>query len=305
MDSCTEFCAHSGRSTRRGRAPPRLPAAAIIGAMSVSRRRLLCLSLGAALPIAPARAQQPRSLRDPLRVGADSALFDSGLAKTLVLAFGRDTGLAVKLVPLPALPLLDALERGELDAALSNAPEAETRLERLGLAHDRQPIAGGEFVLIGPAPRRKERDPAAIAGQRNAAEALVQLSLGAQALPGSITFLSAGDGSGAHVLEQMLWRQARQAPAAPWYAVADSHSSLIAQARARGAYALVERGAWAVQGGAPLAVLVEGDALLAEQVHVLRAFRAIHPAGKIFVEWIAGARGRRLVAAQRGYRVVA
>jgi tungstate transport system substrate-binding protein len=72
--------------------------------------------------------------------------------------------------------------------------------------------------------------------------------------------------------------------------------------RARGAFAVVERAAWLARGGAPLAVRVEGDPLMAESVHVMRAFRVNHPAGKIFVSWIASPKGRRVVAAQRGYR---
>ena len=271
----------------------------------ISRRRLLSVSLGiAAAPAASAEftQQRRRSLSDPLRLGVDLALFESGLARALQQGFGRDTGLAIKLVAAPALPLLEALERGELDAALTNVPDAELRLEQLGLAHDRQAIASGDFVLVGPAPRGKKNDPAAIAGLRSAAQALIQLRSAALALPGSVTFLSAADGSGAHALEQALWRHAKLAPATPWFATADAKSSLIEQARARGAYALVERGAWGAHGGAPLAVLVEGDPLLTERVHVMRAFRVSHPAGKIFVAWIAGPKGRRVVAAQRAYR---
>ena len=265
-----------------------------------SRRRPL--SAAALLPASAALAQQRRSLADPMRLGVDTALFDSGLAKALQQDFGRDTGIAIKLVSAPALPLLEGLERGEFDAALTNTPEAEARLEKQGLAHDRRAIAAGQFVLVGPAPRGQEKDPAAIAGLKHGAQALIQIRSAALALPGRVTFLSAGDGSGTHAMEQVLWRSARLGPAAPWYGAADAGSSLIAQARRRGAYALVERGAWAVQGGGPLAVLVEGDPALAESVHVMRAFRVNHPAGKLFVAWIAGPKGRRVVAAHRAYR---
>jgi tungstate transport system substrate-binding protein len=278
-------------------------AAAIIAAM-LPRRTVLGLSFGALLPASAAIAQQRRSLADPMRLGVDTALFDSGLAKALQRGFGRDTGVAVKLIGAPALPLLEGLDRGEFDAALTNAPDAEARLEQQGLAHDRHAIARGEFVLVGPAPRGKEKDPAAIAGLRNAAEALIQVRSAAIARPGAVTFVSAADGSGTHAMEQALWRRAGLAPAAPWYVAADAASGLIAQARARGAYALVERGAWAAQGGAPLALLVEGDPALAEAVHVMRAFRINHPAGKLFVAWISGAKGRRVVAAHRAYRSV-
>jgi len=268
----------------------------------ISRRRLLSISLGSVVPASTAFAQQRRSLGDPLRLGVDLALFDSGLATALLQGFGRDTGIAVLPAAAPALPLLEALARGEFDAALSNAPDAEARLVEQGLAHDRHAMAEGSFVIVGPAPHRKQKDPAAIAGLRSAAEALFQLRSAALAMPGAVSFLTAADGSGAHVREQALWREAKLAPAAPWYRVAEPKASLIAQARERGAYALVERAAWAARGGAPLAVLVDADPLLAEKVHVLRAFRATHPAGKLLVAWFSGPKGQRIVAAQRGYR---
>ena len=83
---------------------------------------------------------------------------------------------------------------------------------------------------------------------------------------------------------------------------ADPARSLLLQTAELGAYALVERGVWSAQGVATLAVLVDGDPKLAEPVHVMRSFRASHPAGKMFVDWIAGRRGHSVVAKQRGYR---
>jgi tungstate transport system substrate-binding protein len=267
----------------------------------LSRRPLLVAGLAGWLGT-PAFAQRVRSLKDPLRLAVDSALIDSGLARALQQAFGRDTGVAVQLTAGAALPLLDALERGEFDAALTNAPEAELNLDRQGLVHDRQAIATGAAVIVGPAPKKKQPDPAGIAGAKDVAEALVRIRDAALAAPGTIGFLSANDGSGLHAAEQALWRTAKVAPAAPWYAAA-TPARLIEQARAQSAYALVERGAWAARGGAPLAVLVEGDARLAVPVHVMRSFRVNHPAAKIFITWIAGPKGRRVVASQRGYRV--
>ena len=253
----------------------------------------------------PAVAQQRRSLADPLRLGVDTALADSGLARALQHAFAGDTGIKVLLVRQPALALLEALERGELDAGLCNAPEAETQLDAQGLVHDRQPIARGDFVIVGPggaSSPAKGGNPARIGGLHDAAQALQRLRDAALAAPGSITFLSANDGSGAHVVEQALWRAAKVAPGAPWYLNLAPGATLIAQARAKGAYALVERGEWAVHGGGPLSVLVDGDAALAEAVHVMRSFRVAHPAGKLFVAWIASAKGRRVAAGVRGYR---
>ena len=268
----------------------------------IARRRLFAAGLAGWL-VAPAFAQRIRSLKDPLRLAVDVSLMDSGLAHALQQAFGRDTGVAVQLTGGASLPLLDALERGEFDAALTNAPEAELKLDKQGLVHDRQAVAAGSFVIVGPAPKKKLPDPAGIAGSKDVADALVRIRDAALAAPGTVRFLSANDGSGLHAAEQALWRAAKVGPAAPWYEVAATPARLVAQARATGAYALVERGAWAMRGGAPLAVLVEGDARLAAPVHVMRSFRVSHPAAKIFVAWITGPKGRRIVAGQRGYRV--
>ncbi|MCE9659973.1 MAG: hypothetical protein K8R60_15540 [Burkholderiales bacterium] len=263
------------------------------------RRRLLVAGLALAGPPA-VRAQKPVGTL-PLRLGVDHALIESRLGSSLQSAFSADTGIAVKLVAGPALAVLEATKEGELDAALTNAPAAEAALDKQALVHDRREIAAGEFLLVGPAPQRG-RGKAGVAASRSAVEVLGRIRDLALAMPDGVVFLSAGDGSGTHVAEQAIWRAAAIAPAAPWYVNAGGSAGFVAKVRARGAYALVERGAWAVAGGGPLVVLAEGDPLFAEPVHAMRSFRASHPAGKIFMAWIGGGRGHAVVAAHRGYR---
>ena len=274
------------------------------------RRSLLLGTLAAAAPLAG--HAQGALAAGPLRLGADIALVDSGLAGALRQAFGRDTGIGVQLVRSPARTLLDALAAGELDAGLANAPDAEAQLDSQGLVYDRQPIASGEFVLVGPAgatrargrPGSKANAASHSAAERSIAAALGRLRDAASAAPGGFNFLSANDGSGAHFAELAAWRRAGIAPQAPWYRSAEPGSSLVAEARARGAYALVERGAWTLQGGAPLALRVAGDPAGIEAIHAMRSFRSPHPAAKLFIAWIAGGRGRAVVARQRGYRAL-
>jgi tungstate transport system substrate-binding protein len=290
-------------------------------------RRALLLSSLVSFVAAP-RAQQSRSLRDPLRLGVDPALHASGLAPALQRGFGRDTGVAVKLVPMPALLALQALERGELDAALCNAPLAEAALVAQGFAHERRAVAVSEFVIVGPVLRpaavkaapvksasanknakqpkpsaaAKARDPAGLMGTGNAAQALQRLGE-ASVGDDTIRFLSAHDGSGTHAAEQALWRAAKLAPEAAWYRQAKAPSQLLAQARRERTYALVERGVWADLGGAPLEVLIQGDPILRVPVHVMQGFRSKHGAAKLFTAWVTGPKGRSVVAAQRGYRL--
>lgn len=268
-------------------------------------RRALLLSLVPVGSIAAAQGRSQRAGGGPLRLGADSALVDSGLAAVLQQAFMQDTGLAVQLAGAPATPLLDALAAGELDVGLCNTPAAEGRLDGQGLVHDRQFIASGAFVLVGPPKPINTALRLAKGEVRSAGAALRWLHESAQGQAQPVVFLTGNDGSGAHVAEQEAWRAAQIAPQAPWYLPAQAGRSLIAQAREQGAYAIVERGAWIAQGGSPLAILVENDRGLTETIHAMRSFRSPHPAGKMFVAWIAGRRGRAVVAAQRGYRVPA
>lgn len=262
----------------------------------ISRRHLLGSAAALAAP-SFATAAQRQSLGDPLRLACDDALFDSGLAAALQRAFGRDTGVAVQLLHGPATGVLEALERGEHDAALTNAPSVEDKLDKEGLVHDRHLIARGEFLLVGPAALAKP-----LAAGRDAALAMLRLS------QAQVPFMTRPDGSGTHLAELSLWRAAKVEPVAPWYRTADKDSPLLAQAAKLQACAFVERGMWLAQGagvaGKGYGVLAEGDPRLAIDVHVMRTFRAErqHPAGKLFVAWISSAKGRNVAARHRGYK---
>lgn len=264
--------------------------------MTLRRRTFLTLTAltGAGWPALGAAVQR-QSLSDPLRVAVDDAIADSGLAGTLQRAFALDTGLAVQLLRGPASRVLQALEQGEHDVAITNAPSLELPLEKQGLVHDRQRIARTHFVLVGP---RALAKPLA-AGK----DPLLALSRLAQA---QAPFLTRHDGSGTHLAELDAWRAAQVAPVAPWYRQAQAGTSVLSQAIQEKACTLVERGAWDAQPrGRDYGVLAEGDPRLAVDVHVMRTFRAKrqHPTGKMFVAWISGPKGRRIVSAHRGYRI--
>jgi tungstate transport system substrate-binding protein len=267
--------------------------------MTSRRHALIKLAAVATTFASPAStfAAQGQSLGDPLRLAVDDALFESGLALALQRAFGRDTGVAVQILHGPATGVLEALERGEHDAALTNAPSVEEPLDKQGLVHDRHVIAHGDFVIVGPAVLAKP-----LAAGSDAVLAMNRLS------QAQVPFITRPDGSGTHLAEQGMWRAARIAPTPPWYLQADKGSSVLAQAAQHRACAFVERGMW-LAGGAGIAgkgyrILAEGDPRMGVDVHVMRTFRAErqHPAGKLFVAWIGSAKGRLVAASHRGYR---
>jgi tungstate transport system substrate-binding protein len=262
--------------------------------MTSSRRLVLAALATAGVPAA--HAVQRKSLTDPMRLGVEQTLVDAGLAIQFQKTFGRDTGVAVQLVPGRSAELLESLERGEVDAAMTNAPEQEAALEKKGLAHDRRLVAVGDFVLVGPmeGTGKKAKDPVGVAGERDVAEALARIAQ-AQA-----RFIGAPTGCGAHLASLSLWRAAKVSPAAPWFVEAKGNP--LDQALAENAYTLVERGLWLSKARKPFALMVEGDPRLATQVHVMRSFRVNHPAAKLFGQWVSGPQGARVAGSVRGWK---
>lgn len=233
-------------------------------------------------PLAHAQARN----REALRVGADPMA--ESLARALLAGFGGYGGIASKLEIAPSAPTLDAIEHGELDVALTLAPEAEARLVQQGLAHDRHLLGHIELLLVGPT-------NVGVARGADAAEAMRKIAAD------GIRFIGRTDGSGLQMAELALWRAAGVAPAPPWYLPADS--APLPQARAYRAALLVERSGWV--GGAvrdAFGVLADNDVRLRAPVHVLRPFRSSHPAGKLFIAWVTGPQGRKIVAGAAGVR---
>jgi len=261
--------------------------------------QLVAAATGVALPRIVQSAQR-RSLDDPFRLAVDEALAVSGLAAHLQRRFGRDTGVAILLLPGPARQLLDALGRGEHDGALLNTPQAEAALDQLGLLRGRRQVATSDFLIVGPTLLRPALD-----ALRTRTQAVPTLSALAKA---GAPFLGATPGSGTQGLEADLWRAAKVAPLPPWYLPSPGRDAL-ATAHARLACMLVERGVWAAADPAlrrarDFGVLVEGDPLLRVPVHLMRSFHLEHPAGKLFSDWLASRAGRQAIAALPAYRPV-
>lgn len=252
------------------------------------RRRTACLALAsAAWPVfaaTPGRgAGQP-----PLIVGVETALVECGFAPTLRRGFGAATGLTARVEAGPSAGLLQRLERGELDVALTQAPVLEARLESAGLSHDRHPVARGHFVLVGPSGTGTGR---AIPIGSDIATALTLIA--ADASP----FLSRGDGGGAHLAELELWRDATLAPDPAWYRSGhDAARPWLRQVAEAQAHALIDRSLWLAAPERGLRVVSERDPKLATAFHVQRPFHGRHPAARLFVSWAAGAGGRALVS---------
>ena len=205
---------------------------------------------------------------------------DSGLLDVLVPMFERRSGYPVKTIAVGTGQALALAARGEADVALAHAPALERRYVAEGRLVDRRLVMSNDFVVAGPAD-----DPARIKGVRRAAEAFRAIAAA------RARFVSRGDNSGTHLLEQSLWRLAGVEPGRGWYIEAgQGMGATLGIADDRNAYALADRGTYlAFRTRVRLAVLVEGDPLLVNVYAVTRpapAPRVNAAGGKAFADFL-------------------
>jgi tungstate transport system substrate-binding protein len=192
---------------------------------------------------------------------------DSGLLDVLVPMFEKTSGLSVKTISVGTGQALALAARGEADVTLAHAPALERKYVADGKMSNRRLVMYNDFVLIGPA-----ADPAKVKGLK-VTDALKRLA------ESQSRFVSRGDKSGTHLLEQALWKQAGVEPVGAWYIESgQGMGATLGIANDRRAYALADRGTWlAFQKRVDLPVLVEGDKLLLNIYSVMEVNPASGP----------------------------
>ena len=186
-------------------------------------------------------------------VSTTTSTQDSGLLDVLVPLFEKESGLTLKAVSVGTGQALALAARGEADVVLVHAPALEKKYVAEGKLYHRRLVMYNDFIVVGP-----EADPAKLRGEPRAAAALAKLAAA------GARFVSRGDKSGTHILEQALWKQAGVTPAAPWYIESgQGMGATLGIADDRRAYTLTDRATYlAFSKRVALKPLVEGDTAL-------------------------------------------
>lgn len=189
---------------------------------------------------------------------------DAGLLDTLVPVFERRTGYRVKVIAVGSGQALEMGRRGDADVILSHSPDAEQLLVDSGYLLRRRPMMHNDLLIIGP-----PEDPAGLRGGKDAVAAMQRLAAG------EAPFISRGDRSGTHVVEQRLWRLAgvTTPPGAPWYLEAgQGMAATLQMADQKQGYTLSDRATYlAWRDRLRLEPFVEGDTLFNNRYHVMEA----------------------------------
>lgn len=131
-----------------------------------------------------------------LRIATTTSLYDTGLWDYLEPLFERHYGVELDVLSTGTGIALEYGRRGDVDAVCVHAKREEEAFVAEGYGTKRVPFAYNYFLILGP-----PDDPAGI---RDASPVEAMRKLG----PGMAPFVSRGDGSGTHLKEQELWRQA-------------------------------------------------------------------------------------------------
>jgi tungstate transport system substrate-binding protein len=239
------------------------------------------VALVAVVALAAGTAAQSRTSGTVI-LSTTTSTQDSGLLDVLVPVFERQTGYTVKTISVGTGQALALAARGEADVTLAHAPALEKRYVAEGRMLNRRLVMYNDFVIAGP-----DGDPAGIRGEKRADAALRKIAAA------GARFVSRGDKSGTHLLEQALWREAGVVPAAPWYIESGlGMGQTLALADDRRAYTLADRATFLAFGKRPaLVVMVEGDRSLLNVYSVMEVNPANGPrvnaaGGKAFADFM-------------------
>ncbi len=218
----------------------------------------LALTLASGLTLGPVAAQPSNP---ELILATTTSTQDSGLLDVLVPEFQRQTGYNVKTISVGTGQAMALGERGEADVVLVHAPDSEKKWMAAGHGVDRKLVMYNDFVIVGP-----PSDPISLAGATSAVEALHKI-----AANGAL-FVSRGDNSGTHQLEQKLWRDAGFDPKGqPWYQEAgQGMGQVLTIANEKEAYTITDRGTYlARKQTMDLVILAEGYKTFLNVYHVM------------------------------------
>jgi len=204
----------------------------------------------------PATAQS----RDVI-LGTTTSVRDAGLLDVLLPPFERRSGYTVKVIAVGSGQAMELGRRGEADVLLLHDPAGEERFVADGYGVARHALMHNEFVLVGPAV-----DPAAVRG-------LDVITAFRRMAAAGTRFVSRGDRSGTHVKELALWARAGRTPSEAWYReTGQGMGATLVVASEFAAYTLTDVATFLAHRLPPaLEILVQGDSILRNPYHVIRA----------------------------------
>jgi tungstate transport system substrate-binding protein len=236
----------------------------------------------------------PAGAADKITCASTTSTQNSGLFDVLLPAFKKATGIEVAVVAVGTGQAIEMARRGDADVLFVHDPEKEEKFVADGFGLARKLVMYNDFIIVGPA-----ADMAKIKGTKDATEAFKKMAAA------GFHFVSRGDKSGTHSMEQKIWKKAGADPTGkPAYLEAgQGMESTLRMASEKQFYTLTDRGTWlAVKDKDKLALemMVEGDPVLFNQYGVMVVNPAKHAHVKVkeataFADWLTSPAGQKVI----------
>ena len=180
-------------------------------------------------------ALAPAGAADKITCASTTSTQNSGLFDVLLPAFKKATGIDVAVVAVGTGQAIEMARRGDADVLFVHDPDKEATFVADGFGVARKPVMYNDFIIVGPA-----ADMAKIKGMKDATEAFKKMAAA------GVHFVSRGDKSGTHAMEQKIWKKAGVDPTGkPAYLEAgQGMESTLRMASEKQFYTLTDRGTW-------------------------------------------------------------
>jgi len=230
---------------------------------------------------------------DDIRMATTTSTEASGLLGFILPQFEAKYGGKVRVVAVGSGAAMKIGESGDADVLLVHARALEDKFMAAGHGSLRRDVMYNDFIIVGPA-----RDPAGIRGGKNVIDAMKKIAAS------GAKFISRGDESGTHVMENSYWKEAGMEPKGAWYvSTGQGMGPVLTMAGELAGYALTDRATYAAyRDRTGLQVLVEGDQRMFNPYGVIvvnpqRYPKLNHAGATAFATWITSAEGQAAVAA--------
>ena len=261
--------------------------------MHVLGRLLLLITLVALVAglLGPGSSQSAETKSRSVILSTTTSTQDSGLLDVLVPLFEKRSGYSIKTISVGTGQSLALASKGDADVALVHAPSLEKKYVAEGKLRNRRLVMYNDFIIVGP-----KNDPAKIGSLKSAVGAMKAIERAKE------LFVSRGDNSGTHNLENSLWKHAGIQPRGSWYIESgQGMGATLGIAQERSAYALTDRGTYlALQKRVTLPILVQGDRTLLNIYSVIQVNPANGPrvndaGGKAFADFMVSSEAQNLI----------
>lgn len=258
--------------------------------------RHFCLSLTAALLLALLGLASAQADDKVIRLATTTSTENSGLLAYLLPKFERACSCEVRVISVGTGKALKLGQDGNVDVVLVHSRPAEDAFVAAGHGINRHDVMYNDFVLIGP-----NNDPARIKGEKDVISAMKKIA------GSKFTFVSRGDESGTHLMENSFWKIAGIKPTeinqTHWYfSAGQGMGEVLMMSGEMRAYTLTDRGTYiSYRDRVSLPILVEGDARMFNPYGIIAVNPKKYPdvnykGATALINWITSKEGQQLIA---------